>query len=66
MLKISRVTAIFTKGNPGSPDNYRPMSIIPLGKIIEVTLKNRLKRFFENHQLINKNQYAFRKNVFYI
>lgn len=53
--KNSRVAAIFK--NP-------PVSIIPLtGKIIDITLKNRLEKCFEHYRIINKNQFGFRKNV---
>ena len=43
-------------------ENYRPVSILPIfGKIFEKVIYNRLHSFLEKHNIINQNQYGFRK-----
>lgn len=61
-FKISRVTAVFKKGDPDQLGNYRPISIIPVfGKIFEVLINTRLQRFFDTEDVITDRQFGFRE-----
>lgn len=65
LLKKSIVIPIFKGGNnKKDPDKYRPISILPiLSKVFEKILLDKLEKFADEHELINKNQYGFRKNT---
>ena len=62
MLKTSRVTPIFKKGDENDPSNYRPISLVPvLSKPIEINLNNRLTAFLERSGLLSMHQFGFQK-----
>lgn len=62
-FKLSKIVPIFKKGNSDDIDNYRPISIVPFfGKILEILIKTRLEKYFENNFILNDSQYGFRKN----
>lgn len=63
ILKIAVVTPIYKrKGDNKDPENYRPISILPVfSKILEKVLKRRLQRYFETEGLLNNQQYGFRQ-----
>ena len=49
------------KGNPGSPENYRPITILScFGKLFTATLNERLNSFLECNNLLKNNQPGFR------
>ena len=53
---------IFKAGDRFSPDNYRPISLLPnFSKILEKIVSNRLIVFLEEHNLISEHQFGFRK-----
>jgi hypothetical protein len=61
-LKIAKVVPIFKAGDRLSPDNYRPISLLPnFSKILEKIVSNRLIVFLEEHNLISEHQFGFRK-----
>ena len=62
ILKSSRVIPIYKgSGNPMSPSNYRPISILPVrGKILEKSIHKQIQETLGN-DLIYKYQYGFRK-----
>jgi len=61
-LKIAKVVPIFKSGDPLSPDNYRPISLLPnFSKILEKIVSNRLIVFLEDHKIISDQQFGFRK-----
>ena len=63
MLKKAKVTPIFKKGNTSDPNNYRPISIIPvISSIFEMHISNFVTKFIDMHSLIYHNQSGFRKN----
>lgn len=60
-LKIARVSPIPKKGDPLQPQNYRPISILPVfSKIFERLLYNRIYSFLHLNNILNSNQFGFR------
>lgn len=54
---------IHNKGELCDPDNYRPISILPLlGKSMEKTIKHRLVEFLETNNVLNPCQFGFRES----
>lgn len=63
VLKLTMVRPILKKGNEGSCDNYRPISLIStVSKIFEKAVLNRLCTFLETRQILYQNQHGFVKN----
>jgi hypothetical protein len=61
-LKKSVVKPIYKNGEKGEAINYRPIILIPaLSKVLEKVIPNQLIAFLENHDILNKSQFAFRK-----
>ena len=61
-LKISKVVPIHKGGSPDEVNNYRPISLLSVfDKIIEKLMHKRLYEFLEQHNILYKNQYGFRK-----
>ena len=51
------------KGDPTSPENYRPITMLScLGKRFTCILNSRLEAYAEEVNLIGENQVGFRKN----
>lgn len=64
LYKISIVKPLYKKGDPLSLNNYRPISILPaISKILERVIADQMISFLEEHNLLFKNQYGFRKNL---
>ena len=62
-LKTALVCAIFKKNDKTMCANYGPISLLSnVGKIFERVMFNRIERFLNDHNLIYKYQYGFRKN----
>ena len=60
--KEAKVVPLFKGGNRQAKGNYRPVSLLPLpGKLIEKIVHNRVAKFFEENQFLDKNQGGFRK-----
>ena len=63
MLKKAKVTPIFKKGDKSDPNNYRPISVLPvISSIFERHISNCVSKFMDTHNLIYHNQSGFRKN----
>ena len=61
--KLAVVTPIFKGGDVNDPNDYRPISILPLvSKCIEHCVNEQLTEYFENNKLLTNHQYGFRKN----
>lgn len=61
IFKKAVVTPIYKAGDPCSPTNYRPISLLAtISKVIEKIVNKRLVKFLEDHNLLASNQYGFR------
>ena len=59
--KIAKILPAFKSGNSSLPENYRPISILPvLSKILEKAVHAQLTEFLEIENLLNDCQYGFR------
>ena len=57
------MTPVLKGGDCNDPNNYRPISILPvITKCIEYFVNEQLTRYFEENNLLTKHQYGFRKN----
>lgn len=62
-MKMARVIPIYKKGPIPDPENYRPISILPVfSKILESIIVDRLLSFLETHNVLNPAQFGFRKS----
>ena len=62
-LKISKVIAIHKGESTEDLNNYRPISLLSIfDKIIEKLMHKRLYSFLDEHSILFKNQFGFRKN----
>ena len=63
-LKVGCITPIFKGGDKNKINNYRPVcSLSPLSKIIEKVIANRMTNYLEDHDILSKTQFGFRKNM---
>jgi len=63
LWKQARVIPIHKSGSVDTPGNYRPISVLPvLSKIIERVAQVQLMDFLETNNLINAEQFGYRKN----
>ena len=61
-FKIGKLSAVFKQGTKQLMSNYRPISILPVcSKIFQKCVHNQLKSFIEEHRLLSKHQFGFRK-----
>ena len=62
LLKTVKVIALFKSGSADELNNYRPISLLSIfDKIMEKIMHRQLYDFFENNQVLFKNQFGFRK-----
>ena len=62
-LKLSEIIPIYKSGPRTDINKYRPIVLLsPFSKLFETHLCNNLTNFFNKHEVINKNQFGFRKN----
>ena len=63
VLKEGKVTPIYKKGSSEDVGNYRPVSTLPIfGKIFEKIIYHRIYTFALSQNIINENQFGFRKS----
>ena len=61
--KLAVVSPILKGGDANDPNDYRPISILPLiSKCIENSVNEQLTDFFESNKLLSTHQYGFREN----
>ena len=64
VLKTARVVPIHKGGSTGDPNNFRPVSLLPLvGKVFEKILKSQIVSYLEENSLLNVSQFGFRKGL---
>ncbi|KAG8287284.1 hypothetical protein J6590_041524, partial [Homalodisca vitripennis] len=60
-LKFSKVVPVYKNGSLDCPNNYRPISCVPiLSKVIEKLLKHQICIHFENLKLFSSSQFGYR------
>ena len=64
LCKQALVTPIYkSEGDRQDPENYRPISILPLlGKCIEYFVNQQLTNYVQDNNILNNQQYGFRKD----
>ena len=61
--KIAKVKPLFKKGSKTDPQNYHPISLLPiLSKIIERIIHDQTQEFLSKNKILNRFQSGFRKN----
>ena len=61
-MKIAKLIPLFKAGNRSDPDNYRPISLLPvLSKILESVVHQQLQEFMNLNKHYCKTQFGFRK-----
>lgn len=61
ILKIAKVIPLYKKGNNTLPENYRPISLLPIiNKLLERLIEKRLRAFLQNHNVFYEYQFGFR------
>ena len=61
-MKIARVVPLFKGGEKNLPNDYRPISLLPvLSRVFEKLISGRMVDFLENKKYFSKTQFGFRK-----
>jgi len=61
-MKIAKVIPLFKSGDPTSPDNYRPISLLSnFSKVLEKVIAARLISYLEENKILSDSQFGFRK-----
>ena len=62
ILKVSRVTPIDKGGDAVDPSNFRPISTLnSFAQIFEKLVYSQVLTYLEEHDILNKFQFGFRK-----
>ena len=62
ILKLANVVPIFKKGDQKNPNNYRPVSLMPIiSKVLEIIMKKTLEKYIIDNKLLDNRQHGFRK-----
>ena len=62
LLKTAKVIPSFKAGSADDVNNYRPISLLSIfDKILEKIMHRQLYAFLEQHEVLFKNQFGFRK-----
>ena len=60
---LAVVIPIHKRGDNNSPDNFRPISLLPIfSKVFERLLKNQILSYFHQNNFFHLVQYGFQKN----
>lgn len=64
ILKQAIIKPIYKKGNKANMENYRPIALLSVfSKILEKCVASRIYSFLNKFNILNKNQFGFRKNL---
>lgn len=64
VLKTAIVVPLHKKGSNRVPDNFRPISLLPVfGKVLEKLLKSQLEEYFLCRGLFSRSQFVFRAGL---
>ena len=59
--KMARLLPVYKKGPRSLPENYRPISILPVvSKLMERIMYDQLYRYFSENSILSKQQFGFR------
>ena len=62
-IKFTKVIEIYKAKDKTLPENYRPISLLPIiAKILDTLINNQLMTHLTKYSLISATQYAFRPN----
>jgi hypothetical protein len=62
LLKFSKVIPVYKNNDSTDPNNYRPISLLPIiSKVFESLMLRRLNDFLLKFNIIDKSQHGFRK-----
>jgi len=62
-MKHARINPVHKGGSIDSTENYRPISILPIfSKIFKKLINKQVIHFLEKNELLEQNQYGFRRN----
>jgi hypothetical protein len=60
-LKLTKVIELYKTNNKTLPQNYRPISLLPIiAKLLDTIINQQLMQHLLNHNIISPTQYAFR------
>ena len=61
--KKAKITPVHKKGDMSKPENFRPISILPIfSKILEKAAHSQLSQFLEENNLLTECQFGYRQN----
>lgn len=59
-LKLAKVSPIYKSGTQSDPNNYRPISVLPvISKVFEKVLYSRIKTYLDTVNFLYEKQYGF-------
>jgi hypothetical protein len=62
-LKLTKVIEVYKAKDKTLPENYRPISILPIiAKIFDQEINNQIMEHAIKHNILSRTQYAFRPN----
>ena len=62
-LKLTKVIEIYKAKEKTKPENYRPISLLPIiAKILDTIINKQLMDHLITHNILSRTQYAFRPN----
>ena len=63
LMKIAKVIPLHKGGEMNIPDNFRPISLLPvLSKVLERVAFDKVTSHLERNKIVYSRQYGFRKN----
>ena len=62
-FKLASITPLHKEGDKSKPENYRPISLLPIiGKIFDFLIFDRIKNYIEKFKIIEVKHFGFRSN----